>query len=292
MTYKHIERPYYLIGTFDWRGLGYNFNNKFPQELLNLPLNKDDPWNCIGQFLAHCKNGEFQDTKFLQEIIMDDNVNEPLILQSCYDLLGDVASKNEIIFLESLITKGSKNQKLSASWAAQWTASLELMEALLITYKSFSRKADKDAISVVISNVLESEDESELYDYDGDDESYGELVMKRKVDLEKRWPGYTRFYSGIPLDIIALTTRFRQIVFDMVNKDKVPQESLIILRRWFESSTGTDCSFMFINKRFNPQAALDILDNWLDTNTIEYAKGVKYFLGRPCGGYGRTSVKL
>jgi hypothetical protein len=285
MTPNHIERPDYLIGTFDWRGLGYSFSNEPPEDLLNRQIRTDDPWNCIGQFLALCKSGRIPNTAVLQRIVMDDNTNEPLILQACYDLLGDAAGRGEIKFFDHLIRYGSKNQKLSASWASQWTASLDLLPALLSAYKSFTRTADKETIAAVISNMLEREggdDDLELYDYTGDEESYSKLVLQHANDLIQQWPNCKRFYSGMPLDIVSLVTRFRATVADMIHNDKVPQESLIVLRRWFEASTGTDCSQMFVNRRFSPQAALDILEKWFNSNTIQYSKGVKYFFGVPC----------
>ncbi len=285
MNPKYIERPDYLMGTFDWRGLGYSFGSEPPRDLLSQSAKSDEPWNCIGQFIARCRSGEVPNTGILQDIVKKDNINEPLLLQACYDLLGDVAGKNEIDFFDHLIRNGSKNQKMSASWAGQWTASIELLPAMLCAFKSIKRTEDKQAITAIISNILEGEsgdDDLELYDYEGNDESYAELVMQRADDLARQWPGCERFYAGMPLDTYALITRFREVVSDMVDRDKVPQESLILLRRWFESSTGTDCSSMFLNQRFNPQASVDLLDDWFDSNTIEYIKGGKYFFNFQC----------
>lgn len=283
MNINRAEKPNYLNGTFNWRGLGYSFNSEPPKDLFSHPANQDNPWSCIGQFLACCRNGEVPDTDILQIIVQEDNINDPLLLQACYDLLGDTARKGEIEFLERLMKTGSKNQKLSAAWTAQWTASLALIPAMIYAFKSFTRTADKETISAAISNILEDEEcDVELYDYEGNDESYATLVMQRTEELLKKWPGYERFYSGKPLDTLSLITRFRDIVFDIVNKDKMPQTSLIILRRWFETATGSDCSHMFSNQRFNPQAALDILDDWIDSNTVEYIKGYKYFFGAQC----------
>jgi hypothetical protein len=287
MNKKPMPRPDYLIGTFDWRGQGYAFSTAAPKELIRnkFDFDKDDPWNCVGQFLFLCRIGEKPDTTPLRKIIETNNVDEPILLQACFDLLGDLAGPEEILYLKGLLKKGTKNQVLSACWASQWTASLDLIPAMLQVLKFLPRDADKDTVTAVISNMLESEsgdEELEFYDFDGEEIDYAAIVMERIDAIKQKWPKYDRFFAGKPLDIMSMIGRFKNIVYDMVYKEKVPQESLLMLRRWFESATGVDCQLMFNNKRFSPEAALEILETWFTSEPVPFAVGKKYFFGHLC----------
>ena len=284
MNTKRLPRPKYLVGTFDWRGLGYAFAEPPPADLLLQEIPADDHWNVVGQFLARCRAGDMPDSKPIRAIVEENMLSEPVLFYACFDLLADTARRDEIDFLEHLMRSGSRAQRLAASSASQWTACLELLPAMLSFSESLDRLTDKESVRAAISNLLESdsdEEDLELYDFEGTDSEYSELVMQKARGLLEQYPTVTRFYAGEPLDLTHLVSNFRDDVRGMVENDKVPSGSLLVSRRWFESATGVDCRAMFVNQRFSPQAALDLLDEWIDHHQPVFEKGIKYFFDKP-----------
>jgi hypothetical protein len=280
-----MQRPDYLIDTFDWMSNGYAFSTVPTADFFRGRIDKGNPWNIVGQFLYLSKTGEIPDTRVLRKIIEANNLEEPALLQACYDLIGDSARSEEINYFKTLMQAGVKNQILSACWASQWTACLDLIPPMLQVLKTQPRYADKEAVAAVISNILESEtgdEELEFYDVDYDDAVYTPLVRDRIEAMKNKWPTCDRFFGGRPLDLMSIIIRFKDTVSDMVYKGTSEQESLLMLRRWFESATGVDCRYMFNNNRFSPSAALDILEAWFDNEPVRFVVGKKYFFGHIC----------
>jgi hypothetical protein len=283
---RFSRQPKFLQGTFHFKQLGYQFRQPPPIDLLGKGAEaSDDPWIVLAAALARAKAADFSVVPRLREWALDGTV-DAVLGGGCRDLLGDAGGRTELDFLAAqMLEAPSPGLKVEAAQSAAWSGLLWLIPYMLEVREQSERQADRDAVDVGISNVLESQEvEPELFAGTYSDPEYRALVTAR-VEAIKDAAGSEDVvvFGGEPVDMSKVIWQMRKALINRKSGEWINWGAFLVWRRKFETYTGVDCSKFYGPKGFQPLSATAVLDDYLAGPQPTFQPGKRYFFGHLVG---------
>ncbi len=276
------EPPGFLAGTFRFSALGYRYSEAPPLDLMaSEALDSENPWIALAAVLEHAKTGHWS---LLRRVpLLMDPSQSPLLVGSCFRLLGDVGSDYAIELLQSLLRHESSTYIVHACQALHHIGYLSLVRSILQAWERLRSQDDREVVALILSEMLEEQRGplSSCTEYTSTE--YSNLVGKRSEELRSQLGAENvPVWGGRPFGVVSL-------VHGMIRKLKAARTyglsldaRFLDLRERFEASTGSDCSGFFVDARLQVPVALAILQTFLrDPGSDKYQEGMRYFFGHP-----------
>ena len=202
--------------------------------------------------------------------------DDPVLVQSCYYLLGDAGGADIASRVREEATAADDFEVMlgccSAIAARSWLADVPL---LLDLYARHAREPEADILRVYISDCVAPRP-GELPEASMDDESLTGL----RREVAQRYGQLAAQLGSAELPVFkARLYGVRPIAEWLLEQTKRPHFRLSWRRR-FEAATGIDCSAFYAAGRFQPLAAAALVEEFLEgAEAAGYEDGVRYFFG-------------
>jgi hypothetical protein len=281
--YRFIGRPRFLIGTFNWKGRGYAYEGAVPEDIhSSRGQENQDPWMVLASVAEAAKSGDRSGLPLLRTWARDETV-APTLSSACLDVIGDAGQKDDLEFLAEMMLEGPRSLRIEASQAMQWAGALWLVPYALELWRTLERQADRDAVEINISNLLDSrEREPVLFGGSYSADEYVELVTTR-VAMLKADAGRDEVavMSGEPVDMDAMIWKMRKALVNRGVDRWVDWGPFLLWRHKFEAYTGTDCSTFYSKTgAFQPLNATVVLERYIAEHSQPgFVVGDRYFFG-------------
>jgi hypothetical protein len=279
---KYREVPAFLAGgTFLRNALGYSYREPPTLDLLALDaLDSDNPWIVLAATLEHAKIGDWNHLARLSRLM--DPGDDPLLVGSCFQLLGDVGARDAVRILQSFLRHESGRYVVRACQALHHVGYLWLVPSMVEAWDRLEWQDDRETVALILSEMLEEEvgPLSSCTEYSPS--QYRSVVLRRYEELRSQL-GSEKLpvWAGRLFGVVSLVQR-------MIRLLRLPQitglslgADFLDLREKFEASTGTECSGFFVDRQLQVPAALAILETFQKRpESRSYEEGVRYFFGQ------------
>ena len=269
--------PAFLAGTFAWTPRGYRYAQEPDVDLMAAEaLAADNPWIVLAAVLERAKRGDFASVSAVSRWATAEHA-ERSWAGACLGLIACAGDAKALEWLALELLERTGYACIQLAQAAQWSGQLMMVPFLVEARNRLSRYADREAVDVCLSGLLEPWDgEFELFDGTRSPAEYERVALARRDALVARH-GSDRIalLRGEPVDVWKMLGDMQRQLGGS------PAASFChAWRHTFETYTGVDCSKFYDRGRFLPNNALVGLAKYAAREPrVDFQPGQRYFFG-------------